>query len=220
MTSETEKKAETQDTAKNMQDVKAKLESIAKPILDGLVFIIPYLIKFNRLAHEYIMKLPENALNFLIGFVFCFFGGLYPVVFAAIQAAEHGGRTQAMKALQDIADEATKIIEESKKDDEVDDDNDGKADVDQISSQEFVRRKTVLVLKKMNPEKINRAMESLYQVWLAVAAVLAIEFARAISLALAISEFVRRPVDKYCVPIVKKVIPDEYDKWVPVILGW
>lgn len=220
MTSESEKKAAAQDSAKQLKEIQAKLESIAKPILDGLVFLIPLVIKYGRLAHEHFLKIPENALNFLIGVVFCFFGGLYPVLFAAIQAAEHGGRTQVMTAVKDIADEATKIIDESKKDDEVDDDNDGKADVDQISSKEYVRRKTLLVLKKMDPEKVNRAMESLYQVWLAVAAVLAIEFARAISLALAIAEFVKRPVDKYCVPIVKKVVPDEYNRWVPVLLGW
>jgi hypothetical protein len=56
------------------------------------------------------------------------------------------------------------IIEENKKDNETDADGDGKSDVDQISNQEFVRRKVDLVLRKINPEKVNDAISSLYKV--------------------------------------------------------
>jgi hypothetical protein len=125
-----------------------------------------------------------------------------------------------MSALHDIADEILKIIEESKKDDKVDDDGDGKADVDELATKEFVQRKFLLVMKKMDPQKVDRALSSIYQVWLAVAAVLTIEFARAISLALSIAEFIKQPTNRYIAPIIKKVVPDDYDKWVPIILGW
>jgi hypothetical protein len=56
------------------------------------------------------------------------------------------------------------ITEENKKDNETDADGDGKSDVDQISNQEFVRRKVDLVLRKINPEKVNDAISSLYKV--------------------------------------------------------
>lgn len=87
-------------------------------------------------------KLPQNALLFLYGFVFCFFGGTFPTLFAAIQAAEYGGREAFVKAIGDLSDEALIIIEESKKDNDEDKNNDGKKDVDQISSSEFMVRKT------------------------------------------------------------------------------
>lgn len=47
-----------------------------------------------------------------------------------------------MKAIGDLSDEALIIIEESKKDNDEDKNNDGKKDVDQISSSEFMARKT------------------------------------------------------------------------------
>ena len=72
----------------------------------------------------------------------------------------------------------------------------------------------------MDPHKIDKAISSIYKVWLAVAAVLTIEFARAISLALAIADFIKQPVNRYLAPIVQKLVPDKYDKWVPIVLGW
>ncbi len=220
MTTETDEKQKAENAAKKIAELAEKLQGLAKPILDAIVFVIPLMIKYSRLARVYIEKLPSNAFNFVVGFIFCFFGGLYPVLFAAIQAAEHGGRKAVMNAMSDIADEAVKIIEESKKDDKVDADGDGKADVDQIATKEFVRRKFLLVMKKMDPHKVDNAISSIYHVWLAVAAVLTIEFARAISLALSIADFLKQPINRYVAPVIKKVVPDEYDKWVPIILGW
>eukprot|EP00934_Nitzschia_sp_Nitz4_P005659 Nitzschia sp. Nitz4//scaffold166_size90379//31846//32911//NITZ4_005053-RA/size90379-snap-gene-0.55-mRNA-1//-1//CDS//3329538184//5649//frame0 len=220
MTTETDQKQKEVDNSKKVQEVVEKLQGLAKPALDALVFIIPLAIQYGRMARTAIEKMPVNAMKFAIGFIFCFFGGLYPVVFASIQAAEHGGRKAVFDAFSDIADEVVKVIEASKKDDKVDDDKDGVADVQQITSKEFVRRKTILVLQKMDPQRIDKAFQSLYQVWLAVAAVLTIEFARAVSLALSISEFMKQPVDRYIAPSVKAVVPKEYAQWVPVVLGW
>jgi len=220
MTTETDEKQKSKTVTKKVSDIAEKAQGYVKPVLDVIVFLIPMMIKYGRLARTFIEQLPTNAINFIIGFIFCFFGGLYPLFFAAIQAAEYGGRKAVMKAVRDIADEVMKIIEESKKDDKVDADKDGTADVDQIATKEFVQRKFLLVIKKMDPHKVDNAVTSIYQVWLSVAAVLTIEFARTISLALSIAEFIKQPINRYIAPLIKKVVPDEYDKWVPVILGW
>jgi hypothetical protein len=197
-----------------------QLQKYAKPILDGLTVLIPILIKYGKKANALFAKLPANELNFLLGCVFCFFGGLYPVLFAATMAAEYGGRQTIFKALQDLADEATVIIEQSKKDDEKDDDKDGVKDVEQITSKEFLQRKTLLVLQKMNPDKVDKAISEMYMVWLSVAAVLSIQFARTISFAMAIADFLKRPVNRFLSPTVQAAIPDQYDRWVPIVLGW
>jgi hypothetical protein len=68
------------------------------------------------------------------------------------------------KALVDLSEEIMIIIEANKKDNDVDADGDGTSDVDQISSQEFMSRKVKLVLTKMNPQKVNDAISSLYKV--------------------------------------------------------
>ncbi len=54
------------------------------------------------------------------------------------------------------------IVEENEKDDKVDDDKDGKADVSELSGRELVKRKVILILTKMNPEKVNDALASIY----------------------------------------------------------
>jgi hypothetical protein len=104
---------------------------------------------------ELYRQLPQNFLEFGIGIIFCFFGGVYPTLFAAVQAAENGGRTAVLDALYDLAQEATIIVEESKKDDTADEDKDGKKDVVEITNKEYYQRKTLLVLRKMNPEKVS-----------------------------------------------------------------
>jgi hypothetical protein len=221
MTSETEAKTRSvEDITKKLSGAAEALQGLAKPAINYIAFILPLLIKYGRMAKELYGKLPQNTINFFIGFVFCFFGGLYPVLFAAIEAAEYGGLKTVSAAVSDLANEATIIIEESKKDDEVDADSDGKSDVDQIAGKEYATRKIMLVLRKMNPEKVDKALNSMYTVWLAVAAVLTIEFARAISQALAIADFMRHPVDRFVAPTIKLAVPDDYDRWVPVILGW
>ena len=108
-------------------------------------------------------------------------------------------------------DEVLKIIEESKKDDDAD-------EVKKLSGKELMRHKTHLVLTKMDPEKIDRAVASMYSVWLSVAAVLKIEFARTISMALSISEFLKKPAQRHLAPLIQMAVPAEYKRWVPVIL--
>ena len=98
-----------------------------------------------------------------------------------------------MDSLQALSEEALIILEESKKDDEKDDDGDGVPDVEQISQSEFLKRKTLLVLRKMNPEKVDKALAAMYKVWMSVVAVLSVEFARTISMAMAIADFLQHP---------------------------
>jgi hypothetical protein len=68
--------------------------------------------------------------------------------------------------------------------------------------------------------QVDKAIAAIYKVWLSVIAVLTIQFARTINLALTISDFIRKPVDRFIAPIITLVIPKEYKRWVPVILGW
>lgn len=150
----------------------------------------------------------------------CFFGGFYPTVFAALQAAEHGGLATVRKALTALSEEAMIIVEESKKDNKKDDDGDGVADTDQLTGKELLRRKVKLVLTKMDPEKVNNAIASIYKVWMSVLAVLTIEFARTIALALTISDFSKSFAHRYVLPIVRNATPKEYQKWCPVLLDW
>lgn len=87
------------------------LQSVARPLIQALSIAVPYIIAASSKAYSIYKTLPKNAILFLTGFIFCFFGGLYPVTFAAVQAAEHGGRENFIEALQDLSEEAIVIIE-------------------------------------------------------------------------------------------------------------
>jgi hypothetical protein len=190
------------------------LQAIVKPVVEGLIVVLPIVITHTRTAYTAFMKLPQNCLHFVYGSVFCFFGGSFPTLFAAVQAAEYSGRQTMIQAFSDLSDEAVTIIEESKKDD------DAHTDTSKESSSEYLTRKTKLVLRKMNPEKVDKALGSIYTVWLSVAAVLSVEFARTISMALAIADFLKKPLDRFVTPTINLVVPAEYEKWVPVVMSW
>jgi hypothetical protein len=218
MTSETKAKEESKTAGST--DVAVMLQGAAKPALEALCLVIPYLIKAGRKVHALWLQCDDNVIAAFIGFVFCFFGGMFPTLFSAIQAAEQGGRATLVEAVCDLAEEAVVIIDESKKDDKVDKDKDGVPDVKQIESQDYVKRKTLLVIAKCNPEKIDKALSAMYTVWLSVMAVLSIQFARTVQMANSIAEFMSKPVNRFIAPVVKAATPDKYDKWIPVILGW
>ncbi|KAL7543578.1 hypothetical protein ACHAXR_013028 [Thalassiosira sp. AJA248-18] len=196
------------------------VQSFARPILNFLFEAIPFVISAAQASYKFYKKLPIEYVQFLIGAIMCFFGGIYPTVFAALQAAQHGGLATVSKALKALSEEIMVIIEESKKDDKVDKDGDGVADANQINGRELVKRKVKIVLTKMNPEKVNNAIASIYKVWMSVLAVLTIEFARTIALALTICNFIKKFADRSLLPIVKGATPQEYQKWCPVLLDW
>lgn len=192
----------------------------AKPAFNIITKALPHIITFTTVIYRWYSKLPKEQTKILIGTIFCFFGGVYPALFAALEAAKHGGWKDLKQSIMDIAEEALIIIEESKKDDDKDDDKDGIKDVNQITSKEYIMRKSNLVITKMNPAKVDKAMGTIYKVWLSVIAVLTVKFARTIALALSISEYIKVPLNRYIAPIVQAATPDEYDKWIPILFGW
>jgi len=139
------------------------VQKIARPILNFIFEATPVVIDITQTLWNVYKRLPMDYVQLFIGAVMCFFGGFYPTVFAALQAAEHGGLTTVRKALKALSQEATIIINESKKDDKVDNDGDGVSDADQIAGRELVKRKVKLVLTKMDPEKVNDAIASIYK---------------------------------------------------------
>jgi hypothetical protein len=49
---------------------------------------------------------------------------------------------------------------------------------------------------------------------------LLLKFARNIALSQSISSFLYKPGHRFLLPVVKKMTPDPYEKWLPTILRW
>ena len=182
--------------------------------------LLPYVVKFARLCYSVYCLLPITLMEAVTGLVTCFFGGMFPTLIAASEAFTQAGWDTTRRALEDLYDEALAIAEESKKDDAVDDDGDGIADVDQISDRELYTRKLQLVLKKSNPAKIDTALGGLYTSWIAVAAVLKLQFARTIALAVSISNKLRPIASKALVPAFTHLLSKDYHQWIPIIINY
>lgn len=65
------------------------VQNLAGPALSIASVVIPAVIVFVMDAYRQFKKLPQNVITFIIGAITCFFGGTFPTLFAAVQAAEH-----------------------------------------------------------------------------------------------------------------------------------
>jgi hypothetical protein len=202
-------------TAKVQED----LTQYSKPIIKAITTTTPIIINGCQKAWAFYKSLSVDYIQLIIGCVFCFFGGVFPALFAAIEAAKHGGISNVAEALGDLGDEAIKVIGKQE-DDDVDEDNNGVKDVKEIEAKALLLRKAHLVMTKINPEKVDKALSSIFKVWMSVIAVLTLKFAQTISLSVSISKFLKKPTDRYITPLVKDAVPVEYSKWVPVLMGW
>lgn len=183
------------------EEVETKL---LQKLIDVIINLFPVIVSTCSAGYKVYKKLPMPYVQLIIGSIICFFGGIYPTVFAALQvsnhnilysysicvykrymgtlnilcsswpvsesipshttqAAEHGGLTTVRKSLSSLTNEIMIIINQSKKDDKVDADGDGIPDAKQISGRELIKRKVKLVLTKMDPEKVNTAIASIYK---------------------------------------------------------
>ncbi len=78
------------DEASSLGGAAKIVEAIIRPTLFILTTILPIVITTIQKLYVAYRSLPKEIAKCLIGFIFCFFGGLYPTLFAAIQAAKVG----------------------------------------------------------------------------------------------------------------------------------
>jgi len=141
-------------------------------------------------------------------------------LFFNFQQVDQGGRTQFVKSIRELHDEFKNLREANEEDDQLDEDNDGIADVKQISQTELTIRKMGLFLRTVDPERVSSAFGQLYSILAMVIATLQVKFARAISLGVSIGNVVSTTFIKILGPAMKAVISEEYYPWVPVVIRY
>eukprot|EP01065_Artemidia_motanka_P005423 TRINITY_DN12613_c0_g1_i1.p1 TRINITY_DN12613_c0_g1~~TRINITY_DN12613_c0_g1_i1.p1 ORF type:complete len:388 (+),score=133.31 TRINITY_DN12613_c0_g1_i1:105-1166(+) len=187
-------------------------------LIAAFEIVTPMAVSAGIVAGKFISSLPHNVMMMVTGLVLVFFGGMYPMLLSAYEAAKVCGGQKMVDALWLLYEQSLLILQESKKDDLVDDDGDGVKDVDQISSRELLLRKSKLVLRKCKPELIQSACGALYTSWIGIIASLRIEYARTIALAVSIGNMLNRPATKFGVPVLEHVIDRDYHSWISVII--
>lgn len=173
--------------------------------------IIPPTITITRAIIDFYRVLPMDAIVAQIGFVYAFAGGYYPTLFAAIQAAQHCGYQSMILALQILADEAVTAIRAC---------DWSSMNSSQRRKRDVLLEQTKVVLATIDPVRINDAVAALYTTWMSISIVLEREFARTIALSITIAESIRPLVSFVVNKPFQLCIPVEYQKWIPILIGW
>jgi hypothetical protein len=186
------------------------VESIVGIIIDICRTVLPPVYSFTRCTIQFYRSLPTDAIVAQAGLVYCFAGGYYPTLFAALTAAQNCGWQTMVYAIEDLTEEAVIAIEAASR----------QASNTAQSYRDTVTRKTMIVLAAIDPVKINMAAGALYTTWLGVSAVLEREFAKTITLSLTISGYLQ-PITRFVLnPPIYMCVPEEFHKWVPIMVGW
>jgi hypothetical protein len=140
---------------------------------------------------------------------------------AAIEAFRSMGWQTTVSNVNILLAEAKLIGEASAADDAVDDDDDGVADVQQISAHALAQRKVILALKTVSePARVETALAGLWAAYIAVLATLKLEFARTTALALGIVENFEGPITRVLAPPLKTALGTiEIGHWTATVLS-
>lgn len=200
------------------------LAPLAKPIryAGGILIdhVLPIYVKAFNVGFAVYEWLPTDLFSALMGLGLSFGGGAYCASIAAIEAIRlSSGWQTTQDALQTVCDDLRAVYLAHAKDDHVDADGDGVADVRQLTGQELMTRKLGVWAQAIkDPEKLSAAIGGLCAAWLAAQSVLRVEFAKTITLGVSIAEMATPMLTRICVPFAVHVLPKPYHHWIPLLV--
>jgi hypothetical protein len=121
------------------------VESIVGIITDVCKTVLPPMVTFARVTIQFYRSLPLDAIIAQVGLVYCFAGGYYPTLFAALTAAQQCGWQTMLFALEDLIEEATIAIEAASRE----------VSYKARTYRDTVARKTMVVLAAIDPVKVS-----------------------------------------------------------------
>jgi len=186
-----------------VQTVTNTLITCGRTVLPPTVAIIRSITQFYR-------SLPTDAVVAQVGLAYCFAGGYYPTLFSSLQAAQQCGWNTMVDSVADLTEEAIKVIDASAQ----------QRIAAGITKRDLFMQQSALVLRTVDPVKINMAASALYTTWLGVSTVLKQEYARVISLSLTLAGYFERICHYILEPPVRLCVQKDYHKWVPIVIGW
>ena len=91
-------------------------------------------------------------------------GGAFPVLLACCEAFRQYGHSRVAESFQVLRVQYREAAAANKKDDALDEDEDGVPDVFQVSEQALISRKALLFMRVVNPQQVSDAALSLWLV--------------------------------------------------------
>jgi len=180
-----------------------------------IIALMPHIIAGIQKIDAVIQVMPMVLVRLIFGIGLCFFGGVFPLTVAAVEAWKQCGGNEAIESLSVLRTEFETVRAALDKDDQKDEDNDGVPDVLQISEKELMQRKLKVALTVIKPETISTQMSCLYMSWVGVIATLKLKFAKTVALGAALGEKLYGLAEKFVEPSLCQITPEEFSKWVP-----
>lgn len=159
--------------------------------------------------------LPFNVAQMIFGAALCYFGGTFTTTIAAAEAFRTMGYERASADVKALMVELEPLWVANDADDEVDDDGDGIADVDELTPPELLQRKIFIIVTTVkNPDRIQSAIGSIYAALLAVLATLKLEFAATTAMAMGVADMIKKPLIRLGKPKLELVLPPASHQWI------
>ncbi|CAD7941298.1 unnamed protein product [Amoebophrya sp. A120] len=188
--------------------------------LEVFAYIIPKIVFVWTKSTELYAALPVEIAMCLYGLALCFFGGTYVVAISAIEAFKMSGGDKISACWKDICEEYAVLRDRNQEDDVEDLDNDGIADVLQISQRELMQRKIKLVVSSIDPDKVSGAVGGLYQGFLSVLMTVKFQFAQSVALAVSMAEKARKPCAVVLTPLLATALPPDSEDWIVAFIDY
>lgn len=218
----------------SIRPILVKLAPVVAFVLEKSLDVAPHMQRGIAGSIELYKNLPHDVINGIYGLILCFYGGHFAVTIAAVEALRVSGTWEGLsRHLRTMWSNVDSAIKACKKDDEVDVDGDGVPDLKQLSQQALVHRKSMLLLKAINPTDVSLALTGLYTGWLAVLTTLKFNFARVVALGSSIGENIASPAEKLLIPPLRLVLKDNGVKeewalvavryacrWIAITIAW
>ncbi len=203
----------------NIGPLLEKLQPVIDSITNYFSIVFPYVSHASEKIYNFYNSLPLDIIYAIVGLLLVFFGGVYCLLIAAIETFYMTGYKQVKEGVLVLKEEFELIWKESKKDNEVDEDHDGIADVKQMTIKELALRKFLLFMQTCrDPQRVMNILTTIMTSFISVIAVLKVEFAKVIALGNMIGEALKRPANYLLVPSLACVIPPKFQKWIPALI--
>jgi len=184
-----------------------------------LLYIASLYIWVGRQLYTLYTVLPVNVVELLFGVALCFFGGVYFAGIAAWEAARIAGGIELWEHLQTCWEEGSRIRDAHLLDDQERGVGSSAAGGAEMSGADLVRRKTMVALIAVkDPHRLQQALFSLVNIYIAVIATLKFQFARTVAVAVGIASMLTLPTTRLLGPSMATVMGPELSHWVPAII--
>lgn len=174
-----------------LSSMSVAFETYARPYVDTILL--------DGASDRALDKRTTALLDLILGITLLLVSREYILCIAAVEAFRLGGwETNFKAALKQLYQDYLRCSEAICDDNEADDDNDGVADVHQMSSQELTLRRARLLMRTIDPIKTQAAMFGLYTGLLSVIATLCVSYGTVLTLGCSIGDTLFAMVESSC----------------------